>query len=154
MTGATGFRKRAIVLLTFLAAIAAVWYAISQRSASSVNLQASGTIEAVEINLAPELSGRVAEILVEKGQAVKKGDLLFRLDDELLQAQRGRADAAVEVAKANLASARSWASQCGSAWNTAQAFSRSRTPPLSKNRWTTCMSMPRLRVVKQLATWL
>ena len=126
-------RKRVIVLLTFLAAIAAVWYAISQRSASSVNLQASGTIEAVEINLAPELSGRVAEILVEKGQAVKKGDLLFRLDDDLLQAQRGRADAAVEVAKANLASAEAGLASAEAALDTAQASAKAERLTVQKS---------------------
>ncbi len=51
-------------------------------------LTASGTIEAVEITISPEFSGKVTEVLVDEGTPVKAGDVLFRLDDTMLQAQR------------------------------------------------------------------
>lgn len=66
------------------------------------SLKASGTVEAVEIYLAPEISGKVAQILVEEGQAVKAGDPLFKLDDQLLSVQRQRAQGAVKSAQAGL----------------------------------------------------
>ncbi len=77
------------------------------------HLTASGTVEADEVDIAPELAGRVVEVAVSKGDRVHQGDLLLRLDDTLLQAQRQQAQAALEVAKAqvevaqaNLAAAR------------------------------------------------
>ena len=55
---------------------------------TSQALQASGLIETTEITVAPELSGRVAEVNAKEGEAVQIGAVLFRLDDTLLQAQR------------------------------------------------------------------
>ncbi len=65
-------------------------------------LQASGTITAQSVLVAPEIGGNVTEIHANKGAAVKQGDLLFKLDDQLLQAQQSQAQAAVQVAQANL----------------------------------------------------
>jgi HlyD family secretion protein len=59
-------------------------------------LAASGTIEADQVAISPEISGKVVEVTATEGALVKAGDLLFRLDDSLLQAQR-------KVASANLA---------------------------------------------------
>jgi multidrug resistance efflux pump len=100
-------RRRILILLVLLVLCGlAVWSVISQRLAARVAvLQASGTVESVTVVLAPELSGRMAEVMVEKGQTVKTGEPLFRLDGELLQAQRGRAAAALEAAQANLETA-------------------------------------------------
>jgi len=58
-------------------------------------LVASGSIEAVEVTIAPELAGKVNEVLVDEGASVKAGDVLFRQDDSLLQAQRVVAVAAL-----------------------------------------------------------
>jgi HlyD family secretion protein len=63
----------------------------------------SGFIEGVEVLIAPEVGGRVAEVLVEEGEAVAEGQVLLRLDDALLQSQRGEALAGVVGAEANLA---------------------------------------------------
>ena len=63
-------------------------------------LTASGTIEAVEVTISPEIGGRIAEVLVEEGAVVKRGDVLFRLDDTLLQAQRTVAATALDLAQA------------------------------------------------------
>ena len=72
-------------------------------------LQASGTIEAVEVNVASEVSGRVEEVLVEEGASVDAGDVLLRLDSRLLEAQRELAlagdEAAVAAAKLELVNA-------------------------------------------------
>jgi len=99
-------RKRILIPIVLLVLVGlAAWYLISSRHAATAALQASGTVESATVVLAPELSGRVAEVMVEKGQAVKSGDPLFRLDGDLLQAQRGRAEAALEAAQANLTTA-------------------------------------------------
>ena len=54
-------------------------------------------------SLAFRTGGRVAEVAVSEGQPVKKGDLLLRLQDDELKAGLAQAQAAVELAKANLA---------------------------------------------------
>ena len=92
-----------ILLIIILAALAG-WYWWQQQQTSDVNgpLQASGTIEAVEVTVAPEVNGRVVEVMVEKGDLVHAGDALFRLDDTLLQSQRQKAITSLEVAKANV----------------------------------------------------
>lgn len=67
---------------------------------TSTTLSASGTIEAIEVTISPEIGGKVAEVSVDEGAQVKAGDVLFRLDDTLLQGQR-----AVDAASLNLAQA-------------------------------------------------
>jgi len=69
------------------------------------SLSASGTIEATQVSIAPELSGKVVEVLVKEGDAVKAGDVLLRLDDTLLKAQRAVAAASLDNAKAGQATA-------------------------------------------------
>jgi HlyD family secretion protein len=51
-------------------------------------LQASGTVEAVQVNVASEVSGRVEAVLVDEGESVQAGDVILRLDNRLLEAQR------------------------------------------------------------------
>jgi len=96
--------RRIIIPIVLLVVIAsAAVYLVSSRSAGAAGrLQASGTIEAISADLAPELSGRVAEVLVEEGDEVQSGQVLFRLDGELLQGQRARAEAALQAAQANV----------------------------------------------------
>lgn len=81
---------------------------------SNDSLQASGIIEATEVSVAAELSGLVDEILVEEGEQVQAGDLLFRLDGSLLLAQR-------EAAAANLAAAEAGVTTAQAAVQAAQA---------------------------------
>jgi HlyD family secretion protein len=63
---------------------------------------ASGFIEGEEVIVASEVSGRVAEMLVERGDKVTAGDELVHLDDEVLQSQRLEAEAGLAAARANL----------------------------------------------------
>jgi HlyD family secretion protein len=64
-------------------------------------LQASGVVEAVEVFVSPEIGGRVAEVLVFKGDKVSADQVLIRFDDSLLRAQLGQAEAALAQAQAN-----------------------------------------------------
>ena len=97
----------AIVILVLLVAVSA--YFIYTQSASDENgaLTASGFIEATQVNIAPELAGKVTEVLVEEGQAVHAGDPLLRLDPSLLTAQRAVASAAADSARAAVATTES-----------------------------------------------
>jgi len=93
-----------IVVVALLAAGVVYLYRASEAETSGP-LKASGTVEAVEVQVGPELGGRVVEVMVKEGDAVQTGDPLFRLDDTLLQAQRRQAEAAVAATQAALRTA-------------------------------------------------
>jgi len=97
-------RAQIFILVMFIAALAyfAYNYFLNQDDGK---LRASGTIEAVEVNVAPETSGKIKEVLVDEGQTVKEGEPLFRLDDSLLAAQRAVAVAQLDAANAGVVTA-------------------------------------------------
>src|SRR5712664_2678045 len=63
-------------------------------------IQATGQIEAVQsVELRPEVSGRIIDILVREGQEVADGTPLFKVDDAELKAQVARAEADRDLAQ-------------------------------------------------------
>lgn len=72
---------------------------------NSNQLRASGVVEVVEVGVSPELSGQVADVLVDEGDRVSEGQALFDLDDQELQLQRERiaAQGEASIAAAELA---------------------------------------------------
>jgi len=94
-----------VILVLVVAAAAYYWYNYMRPAADSGALTASGTVETTEISIAPELSGKILEVDVQEGDAVKAGDVLFKLDDTLLKAQRIVAAVAVDTAKGAAATA-------------------------------------------------
>ncbi|GAB7388330.1 efflux RND transporter periplasmic adaptor subunit [Bacillaceae bacterium] len=63
----------------------------------------TGKLEAEEsVAVSPKISGKIGEIRVTLGQKVKEGDVLFTLDDQDLQNALRQAEAAYEMALANL----------------------------------------------------
>ena len=101
-------------------------YFIATQTAEDKNgiLTASGAIEATQVDVAPELAGKVTEVLVEEGQSVSTNDPLLRLDPSLLTAQRAVASASVDSANAALASAQIKYAQTLEAALAAQAAQR------------------------------
>jgi multidrug resistance efflux pump len=97
----------AIVILVLLVAVSAYFFYSQSAADKNGALTASGFIEATQVNIAPELAGKVTEVLVDEGQAVRKGDPLLRLDPSLLTAQRAVAAAQVESARNALLTAQS-----------------------------------------------
>jgi multidrug efflux pump subunit AcrA (membrane-fusion protein) len=71
----------------------------------AVGLEATGVIEAKQVQVASEFTGRVASVSVSEGQSVAAGDLLVELDTTLLDTQIAAAEARVGVAEAALAQA-------------------------------------------------
>lgn len=64
---------------------------------------ATGTVEADDrVHVKAKTSGSIAEILVKEGQAVKKGDLLARIDNPVVtfDLKRGQADLSAAAAQA------------------------------------------------------
>ncbi|MEN4011421.1 MAG: efflux RND transporter periplasmic adaptor subunit [Chloroflexota bacterium] len=66
------------------------------------SLTASGRVSANVVNIGAEVGGRVVELNVQEGSAVEAGDVLFRIDDELLRTQENQAKAALQGAEAAL----------------------------------------------------
>lgn len=54
------------------------------------------------VTLRPEISGRLVQIAFQDGARVQAGQLLFRLDDTLQQAELSQAQAQLSIARANL----------------------------------------------------
>jgi membrane fusion protein (multidrug efflux system) len=65
-------------------------------------LETVGTLSANEsVVIATEIAGRLAEVRFAEGQRVEKGELLARLDQSVLKAQRDRARASLGLSEAN-----------------------------------------------------
>jgi HlyD family secretion protein len=96
-----------IVVILILIGSAAAWYFFGRTATTAAGaITASGTVEAVEVIVSPEISGRVSEVLVSQGDAVAAGQPLLKMDDTLLQAQRKLAEAGKVSAQAGLETAR------------------------------------------------
>jgi multidrug resistance efflux pump len=93
-------------ILLVLILVVAGYYAIrSLQGNDNDALTASGTIEGTTVNISPEMSGKVKEVLVEDGQSLKEGDPLLALDESLLISQRAVAAAQLESADAGVQAA-------------------------------------------------
>jgi membrane fusion protein YbhG len=90
-------RSKAIVLA--LAVLAGA--ACAARSDKSV-LTASGTIEAVEVNVASKVPGQILTLAVEEGARVEPGDVLATIDHATADIQLRQAEAGVDLARAQL----------------------------------------------------
>ena len=58
-----------------------------------------GEIDTKTVDLSSKITGRVKEIKVQKGDTVKKGDILVILDTPDIEAKSAQADAAIELAQ-------------------------------------------------------
>lgn len=104
--------RRISVVLVLAVLAALVGYAIWKVFLAPSGLppegfaRGNGRIEADLIDVSTRLSLRVAEIAVQEGDLVAKGDILVRMDTTELEAQRMRAQAAVASAEAGVAVAK------------------------------------------------
>jgi multidrug resistance efflux pump len=86
--------RRAIIPLALLVAAALAWWFRPQPASGPLTV--SGTVEAEEVTLAAESSGRIAELTVDEGTRVVEDQVLGRLADPVLdvQAKQSTIDAA------------------------------------------------------------
>jgi multidrug resistance efflux pump len=80
------------------AVVISVIYLLRVSAPANGELKASGTVEAIQVIVAPETSGRVAAVMVEQGDQVSVGEVLFELENDLLETQRAQVLAAGEAA--------------------------------------------------------
>ena len=76
----------------------AYFYAISGRYVTTENAYVKSDL----IIIAPEVSGRVTEVLIDDNQRVAPGDVLFRIESERFQIERTRRKAQLETARQNV----------------------------------------------------
>lgn len=66
------------------------------------SINASGTIESVNVTISSKTSGTINKINFKEGDRVKKGDLLVEISHDLLDIQLRQSEAGVELANAQL----------------------------------------------------
>lgn len=105
-----------------VAIVAGYMYLTTGRFVSTDNAY----IQADHATIAPQISGRVVEVLVRENQAVKAGDILFRIDTQPLQIAMTRMQAQMESVRSLLDAARA-------GYRSAQADLRSADDALKVN---------------------
>ena len=88
-----------IVVLILVLAAGVYWLVTELSKTNDASLTVSGTIEAVSSVVSPEMAGKIASISVSEGESVSAGDILFSLDDTLLNTQLESASASLETAR-------------------------------------------------------
>src|SRR5580765_834728 len=86
-------RNRFFILLGIIFIIAATYYFLS--TDHSRDLVLIGTVDANQVIVSAQVSGRIQKLLVDEGTPVKAGDLIAVLDPSELQAQEAAATAAI-----------------------------------------------------------
>ena len=90
-----------VVLIVIIVGVSLWWYFGIRTAAANGALTASGTIEATQVNISPEIGGRVTAVNVVEGSVVEAGQALIQFDTTLLETQRQQAAAALSAAQAN-----------------------------------------------------
>jgi HlyD family secretion protein len=88
--------------------LAAVILSGCQKNGADANTaRVSGQVEAVEVQVAPEIGGRIVEIPINEGDRLKQGDVIARLDTrdielaiQRMQAERNQAEAQLRLLQA------------------------------------------------------
>ena len=96
-------RRIAIVAGLIIAGLAG-WF-VFERAAVNGDLVLYGNVDIRQVDLSFAVEGRVADVLVEEGAAVKQGDVLARLDAEPYRYAAAQAEANAAQAQANAAKA-------------------------------------------------
>jgi HlyD family secretion protein len=108
-----------VVLGALLGAVSLLWHladgamevevqrvqVTGQRPAEAVGVRLNATgyiVAAHKIQVAPKVNGRVAQVLVGKGQQVQHGQVLVRLEDDEYRAQLQQARGQLQAAQARL----------------------------------------------------
>lgn len=122
---------RGAVLVAAALVAALAWHMLKPKGLGDGFASGNGRIEATEVDVATKLPGRIAEIKVDEGDFVKTGDLVARMDTQVLQAQLAQAQAEVRQAQNAKLTAESLVAQRNSEKSTAEAVVAQRQAELT-----------------------
>lgn len=91
-----------LALLLIAAGGFGYWKSLQDRLPEGISM-GNGRLESTEVQIASKIPGRVAEVRVDEGDRVARGQLLARLDTRTLEASRNQAEAEVLRARETLA---------------------------------------------------
>jgi HlyD family secretion protein len=94
-------RNKVIILLSIILAIALGYYLLSTPRGSDLDL--TGTVDANQVIVSPQVQGRISKLLVDEGTRVKQGDLIAVLDASELEAQARAAAAMIDSLRSQVA---------------------------------------------------
>ena len=119
-------RLKRIIPVVFLLALilGAYWWWKERPAATGGDNSASGTIEATEVTVAAEASGRVVSVTSAEGDIVRAGQELVIFDTALLHAQRNQAEAALAATQGTLAAAQANATAAQAQFDQVRAGAR------------------------------
>ncbi|WP_417777494.1 HlyD family secretion protein [Stutzerimonas xanthomarina] len=129
-------RTRAALKVLAVAAVIAViggllWSELRPSGLGEGFASGNGRIEATEIDVATKSPGRVIEILVDEGDFVQPGQVLARMDTDVLQAQLNQARAQVRQGENAILTAEAMVAQRESERATAEAVVTQRRAELT-----------------------
>lgn len=110
-----------LLALATITVAALAWWFMRPAGLPPYITTGNGRIEATEIDIAGKLPGRIAELLVREGDFVQAGQVLARMDTQVLRAQQAEAQAQVREAENAQLTAQSIVSQRESELAAAQA---------------------------------
>src|SRR5436305_12701091 len=94
-------RNKVIILLSIIFAISIGYYLLSTPRGSDLDL--TGTVDANQVIVSPQVQGRISKLLVDEGTQVKRGDLIAVLDPSELEAQARAAAAMIDSLRSQVA---------------------------------------------------
>ncbi|MCP9340163.1 HlyD family secretion protein [Stutzerimonas xanthomarina] len=127
--------RTALKAMAILAAIAVIgvlmWTELRPSGLGDGFASGNGRIEATEIDIATKSPGRVLAILVDEGDFIQPGQVLARMDTEVLQAQLNQARAQVRQGENAILTAQAMVAQRESERATAEAVVTQRRAELT-----------------------
>jgi HlyD family secretion protein len=87
-------RNKFLIVLGVVFAISLAYYLVSTPQGSDLDL--TGTVDANQVIVSPQVQGRILKLLVEEGTRVKRGDLIASLDPSELEAEARGAAATID----------------------------------------------------------
>ncbi|MCK9918575.1 efflux RND transporter periplasmic adaptor subunit [Microbacteriaceae bacterium K1510] len=98
MSGSRSWLVRALVVILLAIAGVGAWLWLRPAALPDGFARANGRIEATEIDIATKIAGRVKQIMVDEGDIVTTGQVLVKMDTQVLEAQRREAEAQLRSA--------------------------------------------------------
>lgn len=106
MVGSAKWLVRAVVVILVAGGGYFAWHRLKPPALPTGFASANGRIEATDIDIATKTAGRVKQILVDEGDVVTAGQVLVKMDTEVLEAQKREAEAQFKRATIGVDTAR------------------------------------------------